>query len=274
MRGEEGRAGPSRGARRAGGTRDGSGEGAECGEEPPDSGRAGGGAPGWDGRSRGRGRRTVRVGRVRQGRHRRIRPTAPACSALSRSPSSEQRPAQPAQRCEQRYPADPCPPVTASVPDVTRRYLPHQRGRLRGLALRERGAAEHREVAVEARTARAAPAGDRRDPRPAAHRYLFHVTPHPYLSTRPGQGNPIAPPGHSCITVTRFTFPARVLMITLRIRPNPGRVGQAAHSSDEPIPRRVPRSRRVTWPTWPGRRPPRACRPRTGRGSAVVRRGA
>lgn len=171
-------------------------------------------------------------------------------------------------------PGGPVPPVTASVPDVTRRYLPHQRGRLRGLALRERGAAEHREVAVEARTARAAPAGDRRDPRPAAHRYLFHVTPHPYLSTRPGQGNPIAPPGHSCITVTRFTFPARVLMITLRIRPNPGRVGQAAHSSDEPIPRRVPRSRRVTWPTWPGRRPPRACRPRTGRGSAVVRRGA
>ncbi|ELP64456.1 hypothetical protein STRTUCAR8_02537, partial [Streptomyces turgidiscabies Car8] len=39
------------------------------------------------------------------------------------------------------------------------------------------------------------------------HRYLFHVTPHPYESTRPGQVNPIAPSGHSCISVTGFTFP-------------------------------------------------------------------
>jgi hypothetical protein len=29
----------------------------------------------------------------------------------------------------------------------------------------------------------------------------------------PGQGNPIAPPGHPRITVTRFTFPVRALTV-------------------------------------------------------------
>ena len=56
-------------------------------------GGAGGGAPGWGGRSSGRGRRTVRVGRVRQERHRQITPTAPARSVLSphRPPNSDRR---------------------------------------------------------------------------------------------------------------------------------------------------------------------------------------
>ncbi|CAM5487660.1 Vitamin B12 import ATP-binding protein BtuD [Streptomyces tendae] len=87
---------------------------------------------------------------------------------------------------------------------------------------------EYREMTVEARAGRAAPAGDRRDPCPAAHCYLFHVTPHPYESTRPGQGNPIAPVRHACIAVTGFTFPVRGLTITLRIGEIPGRVGQPA----------------------------------------------
>jgi hypothetical protein len=83
-------------------------------------------------------------------------------------------------------------------------------------------------MAVEARTGRAAPAGDRRDTCPAAHCYLFHVSPHPYESTRPGQANPIAPSWHSCIAVAGFTFLVRVLTVTLRIRPISGRVAQLA----------------------------------------------
>jgi hypothetical protein len=67
-------------------------------------------------------------------------------------------------------------------------------------------------MTVEARTGRAAPARDRRDPGPAAHCYLFHVTPHPYESTRPGQSNPISPLGHTCISPTGFTFPVRGLI--------------------------------------------------------------
>jgi hypothetical protein len=115
-------------------------------------------------------------------------------------------------------------------------------------------------MAVQARAGRAAPAGDRRDPGPAAHCYLFHVTPHPYESTRPGQGNPIAPAGHSCIAVTGFTYPTRVLTITLRIRQVSGRVGQRASSWAGPSRRRVPRSRPVTRRPVPGRWRPGACR--------------
>ena len=68
--------------------------------------------------------------------------------------------------------------------------------------------------------------------RPAAHCYLFHVTPHPYESTRPGQGNPIAPSGHTCIARHRIHLPRKGVddpsMITLRIQPISGRVGQPA----------------------------------------------
>src|SRR5690606_23623156 len=107
--------------------------------------------------------------------------------------------------------AGPRAPGVAVGHGVVRGQLAHQRGRLGRLALRDRRSRQDREMAVEARTGRAAPAGDRRDPGPAAHCYLFHVTPHPYESTRPGQSNPIAPYGHSCIEVTGFTFPIRVL---------------------------------------------------------------
>lgn len=107
-------------------------------------------------------------------------------------------------------------------------------------------------MTVEARAGRTAPAGDRRDPRPAAHCYLFHVTPHPYESTRPGQGNPIAPVRHACIAVTGFTFPVRGLTITLRIQQIPGRVGRPAHSWAAPGPHRVRPSRRVTTRSGPG----------------------
>jgi hypothetical protein len=70
---------------------------------------------------------------------------------------------------------------------------------------------------VETRTGRAAAAGDRRDPGPVAHCYLFHVTPHPYESTRPGQGNPISPSGPARIAATGFTFPIRGLTNTRRL---------------------------------------------------------
>ncbi len=127
------------------------------------------------------------------------------------SAPAEQRTAQATQRGEERDAADPCTTVTARLLGVTSGQFTHQRGRLGRLRLGHRGTRQHREVAVEARTGRAAPAGDRRDPGPAAHCYLFHVTPHPYESTRPGQVNPIAPAGHACIAVTGFTFPVRVL---------------------------------------------------------------
>src|SRR5206468_3631000 len=99
-----------------------------------------------------------------------------------RSAPAEQRTAQSAQRREEQHTADPVAPGTALTWGVTRGQLTHQRSRLGRLALRDGRAAEHREMAVEARTGRAAPAGDRRDPGPAAHCYLFHVTPHPYES--------------------------------------------------------------------------------------------
>lgn len=132
-----------------------------------------------------------------------------------RSASAEQRTTQPAQRREEQDTTHALAPCTALTRGVTRRQLTHQQGCLGRFPLWDGRASQHREVAVEARTGRAAPARDRRDPGPAAHCYLFHVTPHPYESTRPGQGNPIAPSGHSCIAVTGFTFPVRVLT-TLR----------------------------------------------------------
>lgn len=128
-----------------------------------------------------------------------------------RSAPAEQRAAQPSQWREERDAAHSRSPRTSVLCGLTCGQLAHQRGRLGRLDLRNGGAAQHREMAVETRTGRAAPARDRRDPRPAAHCYLFHVTPHPYESTRPGQSNPIAPSGHSCIAVTGFTFPTRAL---------------------------------------------------------------
>lgn len=131
--------------------------------------------------------RRARVGNAGAGR----------CSA-----AAEQRTAQPLQRCEERDPPHSRDPAAAVVRGVTRGELAHQRGRLERFALRDGRAAQHREMAVEARTGRTAPARDRRDTCPAAHCYLFHVTPHPYESTRPGQANPIAPSWHSCIAGT------------------------------------------------------------------------
>ena len=104
--------------------------------------------------------------------------------------------------------------------------LTHQRRRLGRLVRRDGGAAQHRQVAVEPRAGHAAPALHRGYARPAGHRYLFHVTPHhlfPHRHSRtvltarsydapgPGRLNPIAPRGHSCIPVTRFTCFIRVL---------------------------------------------------------------
>lgn len=155
---------------------------------------------GDDGR---RDRSTRRGGVAARARVRNVRAW---CSA-----PAEQRTAQSAQRREERDATDSRTPVAAGLRGVTGGQLTHQRGRLGRFPLRDDRAAQHREMSVEARTGRAAPASDRRDPRPAAHCYLFHVTPHPYESTRPGQGNPIAPLGHSCIAVTGFTFPIRVL---------------------------------------------------------------
>src|SRR5690606_24046525 len=136
-------------------------------------------------------------------------------AVLCGSVTAEQGAAQSAQRGEQRDPAG----TRAGTPGAagTRGQLAHQWGRPGRLALRHGGTSKHRQMPLETRTARSAPAGDRRDPGPAAHCYLFHVTPHPYESTRPGQGNPIAPSGHSCIEVTGFTFPIRVLTNTRRL---------------------------------------------------------
>lgn len=134
-------------------------------------------------------------------------------------PAAEQGAAQPTQRGEERDAARPGPRASgaAVVRGVTRDELAHQRRRLGRLPLWDRGSSEDREMAVETRAGRTATASDRRDPGPAAHCYLFHVTPHPYESTRPGQGNPIAPSGHSCIEVTGFTFPIRGLTNTRRL---------------------------------------------------------
>lgn len=194
--------------------------------------------------------------------------------ADSRSAAAEQRAAQPPERREQRDPPHTRDPGAAVVRVVTGREFTHQRRRLDGLALRYGGTAEHREMSVEARTGRAAPARDRRDACPAAHCYLFHVTPHPYKSTRPGQTNPIAPSRRACISDKGITFPIRGLTVTLRIQPFPGRVGQQArwwavvsHREARPSLRVTSRSVRV-------RRRRGACRRRTDRGNAVSRWGA
>lgn len=142
------------------------------------------------------------------------------------SAAAEQGTAQPAQWREERDPPHARTPAGAVVRGVTCGQFAHQRRRLGRLALRDGRATHHRKMAVEARTGRAAPTRDRRDSRPATHCYLFHVTPHPYEGTRPGQVNPIAPSSHSCIPGTGFTYPQRGLTITLRIRAISGRVGQ------------------------------------------------
>ncbi|MEY9489611.1 hypothetical protein RKD26_005405 [Streptomyces calvus] len=134
-------------------------------------------------------------------------------------PAAEQGAAQSTQRGEERDAArsGPCAPGAAAVRGVTRSQLTHQRRRLERLPLRDRRPREDREMPVETRTGRAAAAGDRRDPGPVAHCYLFHVTPHPYESTRPGQGNPISPSGPARIAATGFTFPIRGLTNTRRL---------------------------------------------------------
>lgn len=101
---------------------------------------------------------------------------------------SEEGTAQATERGEER---DPCAAAAVTVHRRlvrTRRQLPHQQRRLGHLSLGHGGSAEHREMTVEPRTRRAAPAGDGRHSRPAAHCYLFHVTPHPYKGTRPRAG--------------------------------------------------------------------------------------
>lgn len=148
--------------------------------------------------------------------------------------AAEQRAAQSPQWCEERDPAHSRAPAAALVRDVTRGELTHQQRRLGRLALRDGGTAQHREMAVETRAGRAAPAGDRRHTWPAAHCYLFHVTPHPYEGTRPGQVNPIAPSRHSCIPVAGFTSPIRRLTITHRIQLIPGRVGHGGQERARP----------------------------------------
>lgn len=193
----------------------------------------------------------------------------PVCSA-----SAEQRTAQSAQWCEERDSPHSRAPAAAVVRGVTRGELTHQRRSLGRLALRDGGAAQHCEMAVEARAGRAAPASDRRDSCPAAHCYLFHVTPHPYESTRPGQANPIAPSRHSGIAGAGFTLPVRGLTVTLRIRPIPGRVGQLAGWWVALTLRRARRSQQVTSPWCSARSRPRARRRRRARGSAVGRWGA
>lgn len=93
-------------------------------------------------------------------------------------------------------------------------------------------------------------------------------------STRRGQSNPIAPSGHSGIGPTGFTFPARRLTITLRIRPISGRVAQSADWWAARSRRRARRLPRVTSRTRQVRSRSRACRRRRARGSAVAHRGA
>ncbi len=197
----------------------------------------------------------------------RFRP--PVSDRGRRSAATEQGTAQPAQRCEERNPPHSRAPAGAVVRGVTCGELAHQGRRLGHFTLRDGGATHHREMAVKARTGRAAPTGDRRDSRPATHCYLFHVTPHPYEGTRPGQVNPIAPSRHSCIPGTGFTSPVRALTITLRIRAIPGRVGQPVRWWAAGSHRTARRSRRVMSRPFRVRWPARACRRRGVPGSAV-----
>lgn len=123
---------------------------------------------------------------------------------------AEQRTTQPAQWREQRHPRTPAV-LRARV--IVRDQLLHQhRGALR-LPLGDGRAAQHREMAVEARAGRTASAFDRRHSWPAPYRYLLHDTPHPYEGTRPGQSNPTSPSRHPRIPGSGFTTTSRVLTI-------------------------------------------------------------
>lgn len=135
--------------------------------------------------------------------------------------AAEERTPQSPQRGEER---DTRAPAPAGVRGVARREFEHQQRRFRRLALRDGGTAQHCEMTVEARTGRTAPTCDRRHTRPAAHRYLFHVTPHPYEGTRPGQVNPIVPRRHTCIPAAGLHTRTRVLTSRYRILSVPGRV--------------------------------------------------
>lgn len=153
------------------------------------------------------------------------------------------------------------------VRGVARGQLAHQQRRLRGIALRDDRAAQHREMAVEARTRRPGPAGNSRHSRPASHRYLFHVTPHPYEGTRPGQVNPIPPRRHPCIPGAGLSTHIRRLTTVHRLCPIPGRVGQGADD-------RTPRDRSAQGARKaPGRGPRPAGTPsrRKGFGAGVRR---
>lgn len=109
----------------------------------------------------------------------------PRCRFRSGSAvTPEQRAPQPAQRREQRHPG------AAAVPRarmITLGELTHQQRRPLRLTLWDGGATQHREMAVETRTGRTAPAVDGRDSRPATHCYLFHDSPHPTRAPGPGR---------------------------------------------------------------------------------------
>jgi hypothetical protein len=98
--------------------------------------------------------------------------------------AAEERASQSPQRREER---DTRAPAPAGVRGIARGELEHQQRRFRRLALRNGGAAQHCEMAVEARTGRTAPTCNGRHTRPAAHRYLFHVTPTRTRAPGPGR---------------------------------------------------------------------------------------
>lgn len=188
----------------------------------------------------------------------------PGPGAVGSAAAAEERASQSSQRREER---DPRALAPTCVRGVARGQLPHQQRRLRGIALRDDRAAQHREMAVEARTRRPGPAGNSRHSRPASHRYLFHVTPHPYEGTRPGQVNPIPPRRHPCIPGAGLSTHIRRLTTVHRLCPIPGRVGQGA---DDRTPRdRSARGARKA----PGRGPRPAGTPsrRKGFGAGVRR---
>lgn len=138
----------------------------------------------------------------------------PRCRFSSGSAvTAEERAPQPAQRREQRHPGAAAVPRTEMI---TCGELPHQGRRPFRLTLRDGGTTQHREMAVETRTGRTAPAADGRDSRPATHCYLFHDSPHPTRAPGPGQGNPISLGGHACRPVNGFTCPALTLTNTIR----------------------------------------------------------
>ena len=109
----------------------------------------------------------------------------PRCRFRSGSAvTAEQRAPQPAQRREQRHPGAAAVPRTEMI---TCGELLHQGRRPFRLALRDGRTTQHREMAVETRTGRTAPAADGRDSRPATHCYLFHDSPHPTRAPGPGR---------------------------------------------------------------------------------------